>query len=159
MKLALLMVCKILSWDCYGGKVLWCEHIGISATEVCSYPFDQVEPQLGLIRAIWEHLIQRCILPLSLSHSHLPHTNRKNRNCMQLHTLQLASNSFFEITSAKALKMFLYKRELAGIILQRTNSLEYGFFYVGIKSHENYPIVKDIVWHVWFTQFHAEHWD
>lgn len=48
------------------------EHIGVSATEVCSFLFDQGEPQLDLIRAIWEHLIQRCILPLSLSHSTAP---------------------------------------------------------------------------------------
>lgn len=64
---------------------------------------------------------------------------------MQPHTLQLASNSLFEITSVKALKIFRNKKEPARIILQRINSLESGFFYIGMKSHGNYPIVKDIV--------------
>lgn len=64
---------------------------------------------------------------------------------MQPHTLQLASNSLFEITSVKALKIFCNKKGPARIILQRINYLESGFFYLGMKSHENDPIVKDIV--------------
>lgn len=64
---------------------------------------------------------------------------------MQPHTRQLASNSLFEITSVKALKIFCNKKEPARIISQRTDSLESGLFYIGMKSHGNYPIVKDIV--------------
>lgn len=164
MKLVLLMVCKILSWDCYVARFCGAS---ISALEL---------PRFAAFRLImgnhswassqpsgntwFKGAFSLCLsLTPLLPHSHLPHTNRENKNHMQLHTLQLASNSLFKITSVKALKIFRYKRELARIILQRTNSLEYVFFYIGMKSHENYPIVKDIVWHVWFTQFHAKRWD